>query len=241
MTGDLATAGPALPRRRPFRDAGPSATPALPRRRPFRDAGPSATRRRPARDGGPPARTHRTKRAPLPRLPGSRAWRSGFPDRHARDNHGQPRDRARQPLRSQWPHRASRPRRPGNPAAAPASRDTARANPSDQTANPPPNDRVTASQPASNDRNNGNRCRAVRCCDVSYPRGASAGAGTVAGATRGKLRARHAGSCGRDTREAAGATRGKLRARHAGRRGHDTPGAGTGRALVKRCWVAWRT
>jgi hypothetical protein len=63
---------------------------ALPSARPRDDA-----------DAMPAARIHQAKRAPLSRLPGLRSWRSGNPDRHERNHHGQPPDRTRQPLRSQ--------------------------------------------------------------------------------------------------------------------------------------------
>jgi hypothetical protein len=92
----------------------------------------------------------------LSRLSGLRSWRSGNPDRHARNHHGQPRNRTRQPLRSQRPqrpHRASQRRRPPAPAAAPARRDTAAANPPDQTTAPPPGNRVTAPEPQSRAHN----------------------------------------------------------------------------------------
>jgi hypothetical protein len=72
-------------------------------------------------------RTYRTKRVPLPGLAGSRAWRSGVPDRHARDHHGRPRAVPGSPCgHSGHTARAGRAGRAGVPAARPAARSRGR-------------------------------------------------------------------------------------------------------------------
>jgi hypothetical protein len=104
-------------------------------------------------DAAPAVRTHRTKRTTVVetarialmavRVPGPPCAQSSRP---APGPHP-----AAPAATAATPH--GQPHRPGTPAAAPASRDTAEVNPPGQTTAPPPNNRVAASYPALNSHN----------------------------------------------------------------------------------------